>query len=538
MKKTYIFGHKNPDTDAVTSAIALSYLKNKQGQNTKPVILDSLNTETEFVLKNFGIKVPEFINDVKLKIEDIEYYKDYYVKESVSILKAYEFIREKNVTAIPVIAENKKLLGLITLKTIANELISGNFNKVITSYDNIVETLKGKEIYKCEEEISGNILVAAYGSNTILSDIKLDTETILIVGNRSRVVDYALNSKVKLLIAIGGQQLTEEQLKLAKENCVNVISTDYDSFHTAKLIGLSGYVRNLLNNARIESVNKKDYYDTLIDISSKQGYNNYPVVDEKGKCDCLIRMTDIKQKNRQKVILVDHNELEQSATGLEEAEIVEIVDHHKIGDLTTSQPINFRNMGVGSTNTIVYLMYQEARVEIPKDIAGIMYSGIISDTLNFTSPTTTQVDKEVANNLADIAGLNRKKYAMEMFRAGTNIFGKTAEEVINGDLKVFSIDGEKVGISQVFTLSADEILSEKEKYIEAMEKIKEAKGYSFIVMYLTDIIKKGSYMIYCENAEEKLQDAMELNQIYQGVYIDGLLSRKKQIVPKLMGYKG
>ena len=514
MKKTYIFGHKNPDTDAVTSAIALSYLKNKQGQNTKPVILDSLNTETEFVLKNFGIKVPEFINDVKLKIEDIEYYKDYYVKESVSILKAYEFIREKNVTAIPVIAENKKLLGLITLKTIANELISGNFNKVITSYDNIVETLKGKEIYKCEEEISGNILVAAYGSNTILSDIKLDTETILIVGNRSRVVDYALNSKVKLLIAIGGQQLTEEQLKLAKENCVNVISTDYDSFHTAKLIGLSGYVRNLLNNARIESVNKKDYYDTLIDISSKQGYNNYPVVDEKGKCDGLIRMTDIKQKNRQKVILVDHNELEQSATGLEEAEIVEIVDHHKIGDLTTSQPINFRNMGVGSTNTIVYLMYQEARVEIPKDIAGIMYSGIISDTLNFTSPTTTQVDKEVANNLADIAGLNRKKYAMEMFRAGTNISGKTAEEVINGDLKVFSIDGEKVGISQVFTL------------------------YSFIVMYLTDIIKKGSYMIYCENAEEKLQDAMELNQIYQGVYIDGLLSRKKQIVPKLMGYKG
>lgn len=538
MKKTYIFGHKNPDTDSVTSAIALSYLKNKQGQSTKPVILDSLNSETEFVLNHFGIKVPEFINDVKLKIEDIEYYKGYFVTENVSILTAYEFIREKNVTAIPVIAENKKLLGLVTLKTIANELITGNFDKIITSYNNIVETLKGKEIFKCESEISGNILVAAYGSNTILSDIKLDTDTILIVGNRSRVLDYALNSKVKLIIAVGGQELTDEQLKIAKENCVNVISTGYDSFHAAKLIGLSSYVSNLLKEARIESINKKDYYDTLLKISAKQGYNNYPVVDEKGRCDGLIRMTDIKEKNRQKVILVDHNELEQSVTGLEDAEIIEIVDHHKIGALTTSQPINFRNMGVGSTNTIIYLMYQDARIEIPKEIAGIMYSGIISDTLNFTSPTTTKIDKEVATNLAQIAVLDRKKYAMEMFKAGSDISGKTVEEIINGDLKVFTIDGEKIAVSQVCTLASNEILEEKEKYIEVMENIKESRGYSYIVMYLTDIVRKGSYMLYSENAKSKLQFAMDLNEIYQGVYIDGILSRKKQIVPKLMGYKG
>lgn len=538
MKKTYIFGHKNPDTDSVTSAIALSYLKNKQGLNTKPVILDSLNSETEFVLKHFGIKVPEFINDVKLKIEDIEYYKNYYVRENVSILRAYEFIREKNVTAIPIINENKKLLGLVTLKTIANELISGNFDKIVTSYSNIVETLKGKEVYKCSNEISGNILVAAYGSNTILSDIKLDTDTILIVGNRSRVLDYALNSKVKLIIAVGGQEFTADQLKVAKDNCVNVISTDFDSFHTAKLIGLSGYVSNLLKEARIESINKKDYYDSLLNISAKQGYNNYPVVDERGKCDGLIRMTDIKEKNRQKVILVDHNELEQSVTGLEDAEIIEIVDHHKIGDLTTSQPINFRNMGVGSTNTIIYLMYQDARIEIPKEIAGIMYSGIISDTLNFTSPTTTKIDKEVAANLAQIAELDRKKYAMEMFKAGTDISGKTIEEIINGDLKVFTIDGEKIGVSQVCTLASNEILEEKEKYIDVMEKIKEARGYSYIVMYLTDIVRKGSYMLYSENAKLKLQMTMDLQEIYQGVYIEGILSRKKQIVPKLMGYKG
>jgi len=534
MKKTYIFGHKNPDTDSVTSAIALSYLKNKQGLNTKPVILDDLNTETEFVLKYFGIEVPQFLNDVKLKIEDIDYYKDFYVRENVSVLKAYENIKEKGVTAIPVIDENKKLLGLVTLKSIASELVSGNFNELLTSYENIVETLKGKEILKFEEEIEGNILVAAYGSDKILSEIKMDSNTILIVGNRGRVVDYAIDNKVKLLIAIGGQNLTKEQLDLARENHVNVILTDYDSFHTAKLIGLSSYVKNLLNKGRIESINKKDDLDILLEISSRQGYNNYPVVNERGKCEGLIRITDINQKNRKKVILVDHNEIEQSVIGLEEAEIIEIVDHHKIGDLTTTKPINFRNMSVGSTNTIVYMMYQEARIEIPTQIAGIMFSGIISDTVNFTSPTTTKIDIEVANELAQIAGIDKKKYAMKMFKEGTDISKKTTEEIITGDLKVFQIDNQKIGVSQVFTLSAEDILLEKEKYIKAMEEIKSAKGYSMIIMYLTDIVKKGSYVLYCESAIELLKDTMENEEIYQGIYMPGILSRKKQIIPELM----
>lgn len=534
MKEIYIFGHKKPDTDSVTSAIALSYLKNKQGLNTKPFILDSLNSESEFVLKYFNIETPKILNDVKLKVEDIEYYKDYYVKENVSILKAYESIREKKVTAVPVIAENKKLLGLITLKIIANELVSGNFNEIQTSYQNIIETLNGKEILKCDEEISGNILVGAYGSKTLIETIKLDPKTILIVGNRNSIIEYAIKSKTKLIIIVGGKELTEEQLKLAKENCVNIISTQYDSFHTAKLIGLSSYVKTLLSSARIESVSKKDYLETLLDISSKQGYNNYPVINEKGKCEGLIRITDIRKKNRRKVILVDHNELEQSVVGLEEAEIMEIVDHHKIGNLTTNKPINFRNMGVGSTNTIIYLMYKEARIEVPQNIAGIMFSGIISDTLNFTSPTTTHMDIEAANELEVIAGINRNEYATEMFKAGTNITGKTTEEIITGDLKVFQVEDEKIAVSQVLTLSAEEILSSKEKYIEAMERIKEAKGYSMLVMFLTDIMKKGSFVLYCENSKDRLQDAMEIKEIYQGIYMDGILSRKQQIIPRIM----
>lgn len=534
MKKTYIFGHKNPDTDSVTSAIALSYLKNKQGYNTKPVILDSLNEETEFVLKYFNVEMPEFLNDVKIKVEDIEYYKNFYAKENVSILKAYEEIRKNSVTAIPIVAENKKLLGLITLKAIANELISGNFNEIETSYQNILETLKGKEIIRNEEEIRGNILVASYGSETILTNIKMSSETILIVGNRYKVIDYAINSKVKLLIVIGGHNLSEELLKNAKENGVNIIQTEYDSFYTAKLIGLSNYVKRLLDDSRIESVNKKDDLDVLLDISTKKGYNNYPVVNEKGKCEGLIRITDIKEKNSKKVILVDHNEIEQSVTGLEEAEIVEIVDHHKIGSISTTKPINFRNMSVGSTNTIIYLMYKEARIEIPSNIAGIMFSGIASDTLNFTSPTTTKIDIEAANELEKIAGINKEEYVMKMFKEGTKIEGKTKEQIITKDLKIFQMNNQKIAVSQVFTLSAKQVLSEKEEYIAEMERIKEEKGYEMIIMYLTDIVKKGSYVLYTESATEILQNAIQSEDVYQGIYRIGILSRKKQIIPKLM----
>ena len=534
MNEIHIFGHKKPDTDAVTSAIALAYLKNQQGIKAKPYILDAPNTETEFVLKYFGIKTPKILNDVKLTIDDIDYYKDYYVDSKTSILKAYNQIKENKVTAIPVVNENKKLLGLITLKTIANNLISEQFSDVKTSYNNIIDALDGQEIVKCDDEITGNILVGAYRTEVILKTIKLDPKTILIIGNRSEVIDYAIDSQTKLIILVGGKELTPEQIEFAKLKKVNVIYTKYDSFHTAKLIGLSSYIGNLLSDARIESVNEKDYLETLNDLSNKYGYNNYPVISSNGKCKGLIRITDIRNKNRKKVILVDHNEMEQSVTGLEEAEIIEIVDHHKIGDLTTNKPINFRNMSVGSSNTIVFLMYNEARIDIPKNIAGIMFSGIISDTLNFTSPTTTEIDIQAANKLAEIAGINREEYANKMFKEGTKLEGKTIDQIINSDLKVFQSDDERIAVSQVLTLSAEEILENKKEYIKAMESMKEAKGYSMFVLFLTDIMKKGSFLLYCESSKNRLQNAMNLDEIYQGIFMEGILSRKKQIVPKIM----
>lgn len=537
MKKiTYIFGHRRPDTDSVASAIALSYLKNKRGHNTKPVVLDSINQETEFALNYFGVKEPEFLNDVKLKIEDINYYKDCFVTENTSIKRTYEYIKDKNITGVPVVDKNKKLLGLVTVKMIGNELISGDFTHLKTSYANILDTLNGKEILKFDEEIEGKIVAAAFRSTTILNTIDINENNIMIVGDRHSVIEYAIENKVKLLVIVGGQEIKEEHIELAKLNNVNIISTDYDTFYTTKMIGLSGYVSTLLNTARIEKISEKDYLETFMELSSRQGYNNYPVVNEKNKCVGLIRVTDIKEKNRKKVILVDHNELEQSAVGLEEAEITEIVDHHKIGDLTTNNPINFRNMKLGSTNSIIYLMYTEAGIDVPQDMAGIMLSGILSDTLKFTSPTTTEQDKTIAAELSKIAKVDIDEYATKMFKAGTKLEGKTTEEIIMTDMKVYPIEDKKIAVSQVFTLNSEDVLNNLKEYVDILNKLYDNKNYEIAMLCLTDIIKNGSYIIYNEQSRFKVMDALELEEIYEGIYIDKMVSRKKQMVPKLMRY--
>ena len=535
-KTTYIFGHRRPDTDSVTSAIALSFLKNELGFNTKPMILDTINNETEFALNYFGVEIPEFLNDVKLQVKDLDYYNDCYMYENSTIKEAYDYMKSNNITGVPLVDRARKLMGLITVKMLGNDLINGDFTHLITSYNNIVKTLDGKSVLKFDEEIDGNIIAAAFKSTTILSEIPVDRSNILIVGDRHSVIEYAVKSGAQLIVLVGNHQIKEEHLEIAKNNRVNIIQTPFDTFHTAKMIGLSGYVKKLLSNERVERIEPDEYFDNFLALSSKQGYNNYPIVSKDGTCLGLIRVTDIKNKHRKKVILVDHNEAAQSADGLDEAEIQEIVDHHKIGDLTTNKPINFRNMTVGSTNTILYLMYKETNVRIPKKIAGIMMAGIISDTLCLTSPTTTNQDKEALEELSKISEVNVEEFSKEMFKAGTKLDGKSKEEILNEDMKIFPINDKKVAISQILTLNADEILKDKQEYAEIMEKICKTKDYDIFAFCVTDINSKGSYLLYSSVSEAILKEALNLDKIEQGIYMQGIISRKKQFVPMIMKY--
>lgn len=534
MNKVYIFGHQSPDTDAVTSAISLSHLKNKLGMDTEPRVLGHINKETKYVLDKFGVKEPKYLNDVKLQLKDLDYHKGLFVDENKSIDYVYKFLTEKGVTGTPVVTDGNKYKGIITIKDIAKKLISNDFDKIDSNYSNILETVSGEEVLKFDDEIKGNVLVASYDSDTFISNVNLNSNSILIVGDRQDIIKKAIDDNVKLIVVTGPEKITEENLKLAENNKVNVIKTNIDSFHTSKLICLSNKIGTLLVEDTSKIFRENDYYTDFVEATKKLKHNNYPILNNDGVCLGLIRITEIINKNNKKVMLVDHQEKEQSVIGLDEANILEIVDHHKIGNINTTNPINFRNMTVGSTNTIVYFMYKENNVEIPKEIAGIMLSGLLSDTLCLQSPTTTEIDKKVAEDLALIAGVDYKKYALDMFKAGTSLEGLTKEEVIKSDFKSFPIGDEKMAIGQVFTLDVDRIFDELDTYIEKLEEINNKEGYKFIIIAITDILKNGSYLIFTENAKSVLESIYKLDDIKQGYYVDGLVSRKKQILPSIL----
>lgn len=534
LRKIYIFGHKKPDTDSVTAAISLSYLKNELGIKAKPMILGDINEETKFVLNYFGYKTPAFLEDVKLQIKDLNYYRDCCISDKISIKNAYQYMNDKNITGVPIIDKNKKLIGLLTSKLLVSELINRDFTKLNTSYDNIIEVLNGEEILKFDDEITGNIIAAAFRSTTFLNTSNLESNTIMIVGDRHSLIEAAVENKIKLLIIVGNLEIKEEHINIAKENKVNIIRTSYDTYQTSKLIELSNYVKNIIPNSENIHFNENEYYDDFKEKSIKYGHNNYPVVNNKGICLGLIRITDINRMNKKQVILVDHNDANQSVEGLAEAEILEIVDHHNIGTITTNMPINFRNMTVGSTNTIIYSLYNESNIQIPKDIAGLMLSGIISDTLKFTSPTTTEYDKYVAKRLARIAEINIDEYAIKMLKAGTNLSGKSIDEIILGDVKTYDVNDKKIAIAQLLTFNPEEILDNKEEYIKKINEIKQNREFDLLVLCITDMIKDGSYILYDEQSEQLIKEAFNVSDIYEGYFLSKCLSRKKQLVPLIM----
>lgn len=534
MDKIYVFGHQNPDTDAVTSAITLSYLKNKQGLNTEPRVLGHISKETRYALNYFNIEEPRYLNDVKLQLKDVEYHKGLFVNEKESIRNVYNYLNENSVTGTPIVDDDNKYLGIITIKDIAKELIMGNFDKLDAYYENIINTIHATPILKFDDEIKGDIIVAAYKSTTIIENVNFNENSILIVGDRHSVIEKAVNSKIKLIIITGDSNIKKEHLDIAKENKINVIRTSKDTFHTSKLIGLANSINTIMKEDKSKVFHENDYYDDFIEATKKLKHNNYPILNNKGYCLGLIRITEIVKKNNKKVMLVDHQEKSQSVLGLDEARILEIVDHHKMGTINTASPINFRNMTVGSSNTIIYNMYKEGLIDIPKDIAGIMLSGILSDTLCLKSPTTTKMDIDVVIELSKIANVDYEKYALEMFRAGSSIEGLTKEEVIKSDFKIFPYSNKKFAVGQVITLDVDKIFNEIDEYLEKLEEIQIREGYEFIILAITDILKNGSYLIFTKSAKNILQKAYEIDDIKETYYVDKLVSRKKQIIPLLL----
>lgn len=527
MEKVYIFGHRNPDTDSVTAAITLAYLKRKLGMNAIPVVLSSITSETMYALNYFNVKTPMFLNDIKLKVKDLDYSKNYMISDNSSIYESFQKMEKEEVSKIPVVDKQGRIIGMNSMKHIARKCLKGIPEELKSSYKNILICLDGYEVLRFDNLLRGKICIPELNKN-----YQINTGDVVLTNCDENIIKTAINSSAKLIITTEGT-ISKETLDLATKKQVNIIKSKYNFIEVLYKISFCNDISTILSTKKMHVINEDEALSDFIKEVEKTKYTYYPIVDKQQKCLGIIKVADVGFYNKKKVILVDHNSYEQSVIGLDEAEILEIIDHHNISNIGTSSPINFRNMPLGSTNTIIYLMYKENGVKIPKNMAGLMLSGILSDTLILNSPTTTNVDRDAVNILSRIAGVDYKKYGFDMISYGTRLTNKTKEEILYTDFKKYTTEEGKIGLGQIYTTNIEEIEKEKLEYIKMLNETSDNNEYKFVALFITDIIKNGTYIYYSRNAEEILSKAFDI-EIKQGYYLEGILSRKLQVLPAIL----
>ena len=533
-EKVYVFGHQKPDSDSVAASISAAYLMNQKYKEYEfvPRILGKVSKETDFILKKFNVDTPEFLNDVKLKVKNISYRKDFYIHEDNSIKDAYDFITEHSTSGVPIVDHNLTVKSVITLKDIA-KLLMNLSTSLDTTMDNILKAINGRVVNKIDEKIVGNIFVTSYRSTTFKEKEVLKKEDIVITGDRHSIIEQAVRSKVKMLILTNGNYMKEEHLALAIKNDINVIKTDLSIFEVMQLLKLSNSLKSYKGND-VVCLYENDFSERIEELEKKYNYTNLPVIDKDDKCLGLLRYNETFEINKVKVLLVDHNEKNQSVEGLDEADIIEIIDHHKLGNVSTDKPINLRCMTLGSTCTVLYLMYKEQNINIPIDIKGIMLSAILSDTLCLKSPTTTKTDEEVVHTLAKELDINYEEYALEMFKEGSDLSDKDPEDIVTQDFKRFTMDDYLIGVGQVFVTGMDSI-KEKQPFLkDALESVKKAGDFYATTLFVTDILTSTSYLYYTDSFKDELEKAFKIENLEQGYCLPEIVSRKKQIIPKIM----
>lgn len=534
----YVTGHKNPDTDSICSALAYAEFKNKS-QNLKaiPIRLGEISRETEFALNYFGIEKPQYIDTLKAKVKDLEMDKITPIHPETSLKTAWTIMKKNNIKTIAVADNNEKLLGVVSLSNLTSTYMDIWDNYIIgksnTPFENIVDTLSGKSIYEHPEakKFGGKILVAAMEPDSMVKI--MEPGDIIICGNRLDTQEAIIENKASLMIVTGNHEIDSNIISKAADIGCSIIVTPYDSFTSARMIIQSIPVRYVMAKDDIVSFKINDYLDDVKLTMGKTRYSSYPVLDDNNKVIGTISRYHLISKVNKKVILVDHNEIAQSVHGLEDAEIIEVIDHHRIADIQTGSPIYFRNEPVGCTASIVGSMFFENGITPSKQIAGLLCSAIISDTLLFKSPTSTNFDRIILGKLAKISDINPEEYAKEMFKAGTSLVGKTVEEIFNTDFKTFKLSNYKIGVAQVSTMDLDGFSSMKNQMLDYMNAKCEAEKYDLLALLLTDIIKNGSEVIAVGEKTEFINLALNITLKDNSAYVPDLLSRKKQVIPPL-----
>ncbi|MEA3424318.1 MAG: putative manganese-dependent inorganic diphosphatase [Bacillota bacterium] len=529
----YIFGHKSPDTDSICSAVALSRLKNKMGIETEAYALGPINKESEYALNKFEVEQPSMIDDIKTEVKDLVYDEINLVDPNSSVLQAFEMMEDKMVKTLPVGGESGRLQGIVTMKDIAMGLIQNDERQLKTHMNNIIRDLNGKMLIGQPTEIDGKVMVMAFFHKTVKRNINLDKKWISIVGDNYDNIELCIKEGVQLIIITGNHEIPKNLLNLAKEKNVPIMSVSLDTYLTSRKINQCSYLSSIMRSDNIYTLKEYEYLEDVYKKIREHRHTYYPVIDQNNKYLGFIGRSQLLNPQRKQVIMVDHNEYSQSALGIEEAEILEVVDHHKIGNIRTTMPISFRNMPVGSTCTIIYQMYRESGYHPEKDVAGLLLSGIISDTLNFKSPTTTNIDKEVTLKLNEILKLDIDSFAKEMFKVGTSLEGLSIEEIFYRDFKTFDVENGKLGVSQVFTLDIDNVMDRSEGIVEFIKNEHMKHGYVVTLLIITDIIEEGSTLLYQTETEGLFTKSFDIKE-KQGMFVPKLISRKKQVVPSIM----
>ncbi len=548
LKKTLVLGHRNPDTDSICSAICYAGFKHQlTGENYEPCRAGNVNPETQYVLDYFNLKAPRLVENVKTQVKDIEIRKTKGVSRGISLKNAWGLMQENNVVTLPCVTEDGLLEGVITIgditKSYMNLYDSSIISKACTKYANILDTLEGRMVVGDSETYfdQGKVLIAA--ANPDLMENYIEKHDLVILGNRYESQLCAIEMEAGCIIVCEGAGVSLTIRKLAQERGCAVITTPYDTYTTARLINQSMPISYFMTKENIIEFSEEDYLDDIREIMASKRHRDFPVLDSDGKYIGMISRRNLLGAKGKSIILVDHNEKSQAVEGMESADIREIIDHHRLGTVETMSPVFFRNQPLGCTATIIYQMYQENHMEIDKTTAGLLCSAIISDTLLFRSPTCTAVDKAAGLALAQIAGLDIEKYAIDMFSAGSNLKGKSDGDIFYQDFKRFTVGNSVFGIGQITSLNAVELKDLRSRMSVYTEKEREQHEIDMMFFMLTNILTESTDLICTGQGAEQLittafhvadEDVENVSAQTGIVKLPGVVSRKKQLAPQIM----
>ena len=548
LKKTLVLGHRNPDTDSICSAICYAGFKHQlTGENYEPCRAGNVNPETQYVLDYFKLKAPRLVENVKTQVKDIEIRKTKGVSRGISLKNAWGLMQENNVVTLPCVTEEGLLEGVITIgditKSYMNLYDSSIISKACTKYANILDTLEGSMVVGDSEAYfdRGKVLIAA--ANPDLMENYIEKHDLVILGNRYESQLCAIEMEAGCIIVCEGAGVSLTIRKLAQERGCAVITTPYDTYTTARLINQSMPISYFMTKENIIEFSEEDYLDDIREIMASKRHRDFPILDSDGKYIGMISRRNLLGAKGKSIILVDHNERSQAVEGMESADIRDIIDHHRLGTVETMSPVFFRNQPLGCTATIIYQMYQENHIEIDKTTAGLLCSAIISDTLLFRSPTCTPIDKAAGLALAQIAGLDIEKYAIDMFSAGSNLKGKSDGDIFYQDFKRFTVGNSVFGIGQITSLNAVELKDLRTRMSAYTEKEREQHEIDMMFFMLTNILTESTDLICTGQGAEQLianafhvkdEDMENVSGQTGIVKLPGVVSRKKQLAPQIM----